>query len=173
MQWLSLPLEVTNVTKVMRIRVAIQRSFHNKPRRGSGRCDSFDDHLMCFELLFAPVARDVAEPAMFDFVPLAGPGREGGRRTGVAIGTSRGPRLLASAASISGAIPLVAAQLLRCVFFPSPHVVVVELFEAGELVSAAEAIAPFSIETEFDRVFALNSVSGSVSEIPVIRSTEH
>ena len=47
--------------------------------------------------------------------------------------------------------------------------VVVELFEAGELVSAAEATSPFSIETGFDRVFAFNSLSGSVSEIPVIR----
>jgi hypothetical protein len=47
--------------------------------------------------------------------------------------------------------------------------VVVELFEAGELVSAPDSIAPFSLATEFDRVFAFNWLSGRVSEIPVIR----
>jgi len=47
--------------------------------------------------------------------------------------------------------------------------VVVELFEAGELVSAPDSIAPFSIATEFDRVFAFNWLSGLVSEIPVVR----
>jgi hypothetical protein len=47
--------------------------------------------------------------------------------------------------------------------------VVVELFEAGELVTAPEAIAPFSIVTEFDRVFAFHWLTGRVSEIPVIR----
>ncbi len=46
--------------------------------------------------------------------------------------------------------------------------VVVELFEAGELVSAPDAIAPYTIATEFDRVFALNWLSGRVSEIPVM-----
>ncbi len=48
-------------------------------------------------------------------------------------------------------------------------VVVVELFEAGELVSAPDSIAPFAIATEFDRVFAFNWLSGLVSEIPVMR----
>jgi hypothetical protein len=44
-----------------------------------------------------------------------------------------------------------------------------ELFEAGELVSARDAIAPFAIPTRFDRVFAFNWLSGLVCEIPVMR----
>jgi hypothetical protein len=47
--------------------------------------------------------------------------------------------------------------------------VVVELVQAGELVSAPDPIASFSIATEFDRVFAFNWLAGRVSEIPVIR----
>lgn len=47
--------------------------------------------------------------------------------------------------------------------------VVVELFEAGELVSARDSIAPFTLPTQFDRVFAFNWLSGLVSEIPVMR----
>jgi hypothetical protein len=48
--------------------------------------------------------------------------------------------------------------------------VVVELAEAGELVSAPDPIAPFPIRTEFDRVFAFNWLTGGVSEILVIRA---
>lgn len=49
--------------------------------------------------------------------------------------------------------------------------IVVELFEAGEIVSVPIPTPPLSITTDFDRVFALNWLSGIVSEIPVIRRT--
>jgi hypothetical protein len=45
--------------------------------------------------------------------------------------------------------------------------IVVELFEAGELLSTSGPIAPFSVATAFDRVFAFHWLSGRVSEIPV------
>jgi len=51
-------------------------------------------------------------------------------------------------------------------------VVVFELFEAGEIVSAAEPTAPFSIATDFDRVFAFHWLTGRVSEIPVNRGAQ-
>jgi hypothetical protein len=47
--------------------------------------------------------------------------------------------------------------------------VVVELAEAGELVSVSDPIAPFAIRTEFDCVFAFNWLTGRVSEIAVIQ----
>lgn len=47
--------------------------------------------------------------------------------------------------------------------------IVVELIEAGEIVSVPIPTAPLSITTKFDRVFALNWLSGAVSEIAVIR----
>jgi hypothetical protein len=45
--------------------------------------------------------------------------------------------------------------------------IVVELFEAGELLGAPDPIASFSIATAFDRVFAFHRLTGRVSEIPV------
>jgi hypothetical protein len=48
-------------------------------------------------------------------------------------------------------------------------VVVVELFEAGEIVSTPEPVAPFSITTAFDRVFAFHWLSGRVAEIAILR----
>jgi hypothetical protein len=48
--------------------------------------------------------------------------------------------------------------------------VVVELVEAGELVSDCDAIAPFSIPTEFDRIFAFDWLTVGVSEVSVIRA---
>jgi hypothetical protein len=48
--------------------------------------------------------------------------------------------------------------------------VVVELFEAGELVNIADTMAPFYVRTDFDRVFAFHWLTGRVCEIPVIRS---
>lgn len=50
--------------------------------------------------------------------------------------------------------------------------VVVELFEAGELVNIADSMAPFSVRTDFDRVFAFHWLTGRVCEIPVIRSEQ-
>ena len=47
--------------------------------------------------------------------------------------------------------------------------VVVELAEAGELVSVSDPIAPFAIRREFDCVFAFNWLTGRVSEIAVIQ----
>jgi hypothetical protein len=47
--------------------------------------------------------------------------------------------------------------------------VVVELVEAGEVISANDPIATFPIRTEFDRVFAFNWLTGGISEILVIR----
>jgi hypothetical protein len=47
--------------------------------------------------------------------------------------------------------------------------VVVELFEAGELLNAPSPIATVSIATAFNRVFAFHWLSGRVSEIPVER----
>jgi hypothetical protein len=44
--------------------------------------------------------------------------------------------------------------------------IVVELFEAGELLGAPDPIAPFSVATAFDRVFVFHWLSGRVSEIP-------
>jgi hypothetical protein len=45
--------------------------------------------------------------------------------------------------------------------------IVAELFEAGELLSASGPFAPFSVATAFDRVFAFHWLSGRVSEISV------
>ena len=47
------------------------------------------------------------------------------------------------------------------------RLIVVELFEAGELLSTSDPIAPFSVATTFDRVFAFHWLSGRVSESPV------
>jgi hypothetical protein len=47
--------------------------------------------------------------------------------------------------------------------------VVVELFEAGELVSTDEPSSPYSITTAFDRIFAFHWLTARVSEIPVAR----
>jgi hypothetical protein len=44
--------------------------------------------------------------------------------------------------------------------------IVIELFEAGELFIAPDPIAPFSVATAFDRVFVLHWLSVRVSEIP-------
>ena len=49
--------------------------------------------------------------------------------------------------------------------------IIVELFEAGAIVSVPIPTAPLSITTNFDRVFALNWISGKVSEIPIIRGS--
>ena len=45
--------------------------------------------------------------------------------------------------------------------------VIVKMFEAGELVTAADDITPFTVATAFDRVFALNWLTGRVAEVPV------
>ncbi len=45
--------------------------------------------------------------------------------------------------------------------------VIVEMFEAGELVTAAAAVTPFTVATAFDRVFAFHWLSGRVAEVPV------
>jgi hypothetical protein len=48
-------------------------------------------------------------------------------------------------------------------------VVVVELFEAGEIVSAPDPVSPSSITTAFDRVFAFHWLTGHISEIRILR----
>jgi hypothetical protein len=45
--------------------------------------------------------------------------------------------------------------------------IVVELFELGDFLSTSNPIAPFSIATAFDRVFAFHWQTGLVSEIAV------
>ena len=49
--------------------------------------------------------------------------------------------------------------------------IVVELFEAGEIVRATIEVERFAVATQFDRVFALYSLRGDVQEISTIRET--
>ena len=44
-----------------------------------------------------------------------------------------------------------------------------ELFEAGEIVSAPLPTAHGPITTDFDRIYALNWLTGEAFEIPLIR----
>jgi hypothetical protein len=50
--------------------------------------------------------------------------------------------------------------------------VIVENIEAGELISAEPSTMPFSVRSDFNRVYALNSISGKVSQIEVVHSQQ-
>jgi len=59
-----------------RVEALVELGLHAKPRFGSGVADQVDNALAGAQRLAAPVARDMAEQAMLDLVPLAGPGRK-------------------------------------------------------------------------------------------------
>ena len=53
----------------------IQPAVHFKPFIGACRADQVDHNFMCYQRHATPIARDMAEQAMFDFIPFAGPWR--------------------------------------------------------------------------------------------------